>query len=62
MAKSAFDDEERYEVAAVGKQFVHYAMAELTLKLQYHPDIDFSDREGEPPSPTPSQPTLDDAG
>ena len=61
MAKSAFDDEERYEVAAVGKQFVHYAMAELTLKLQCHPDI-FSDREDEPPSLTPSQPTLDKAG
>lgn len=62
MAKSAFDDEERYTLTALGKQFMHYAMTELTLKLQYHPDVDFSDREGEPPSPTPFQPTLGDAG
>lgn len=62
VAKSAFDDEERYTLTALGKQFMHYAMTELTLKLQYHPDVDFSDREGEPPSPTPFQPTLGDAG
>jgi hypothetical protein len=62
MAKSAFDDEERYELTALGKQFVHYAMTELTLKLQYHADTDFSDREGEQPSPTPFQATPGDAG
>jgi hypothetical protein len=62
VAKSAFDDEEQYELTALGKQFVHYAMTELTLKLRYHPDVDLSDREGEPPSPMPSQPTPGDAG
>lgn len=62
VAKSAFDSQDRYELTALGKQFVHYAMTELTLKLQYCPDTDFSDREGEPPSQTPSQVTPGDAG
>jgi hypothetical protein len=62
VAKSAFDDEERYELTALGKQFVHYAMTELTLKLQFQPEVDFSDREGEPPNPTPFQATPGDAG
>lgn len=62
MAKSAFDEEEQYALTSLGKQFVHYAMTELTLKLQYHPDVDFSDREGETPSQTPSQPMPGDAG
>lgn len=60
VAKSAFEDEERYELTALGKQFVHYAMTELTLKLQYQPNAAFRDREGEPPSPMPSQPTPGD--
>ena len=62
VAKSAFDDEERYELTALGKQFVHYAMTELTLKLRYEADIDLNDREGEQPSPTPFQETPVDAG
>jgi hypothetical protein len=53
VAKSAFDDEERYELTALGKQFVHYAMTELTLKLSYGGDV--TDREDAPPSPKPSQ-------
>ena len=61
MAKSAFDNEERYELTALGKQFVHYAMTELTLKLQYEPEVDFRDRDGEPPNPRPSQATPGDA-
>lgn len=62
VAKSAFDDEEQYELTALGKQFVHYAMTDLALKLQYRPDVDFSGREGEPPSQTPLQPMPGDAG
>jgi hypothetical protein len=33
--KSAFDDSERYELTALGQQFVHYAMTELSLKIAY---------------------------
>lgn len=37
---SAFDDEDQYELTALGDQFVHYAMTELTPKIEYHPDIE----------------------
>jgi hypothetical protein len=33
--KSAFDEEEQYELTALGEQFVHYAMTDLPLKLKY---------------------------
>lgn len=33
--KSAFDDSESYELTALGKQFVHYAMNEVTVKIEY---------------------------
>ncbi|HEY9021347.1 MAG TPA: hypothetical protein VIN17_11885 [Paracoccaceae bacterium] len=33
--KSAFDDEEGYELTALGQQFVHYAMNEITPKIEY---------------------------
>ena len=36
--KSAFDDEEPYELTALGQQFVHYAMTELPTKIEYQPD------------------------
>lgn len=32
---SAFDDEEQYELTNLGSQFVHYAMTDLPLKIQY---------------------------
>lgn len=32
---SAFDGGERYELTALGEQFVHYAMTELPVKLAY---------------------------
>ena len=35
---SAFDDEDLYELTEIGKQFVHYAMTDLPLKLEYHPE------------------------
>lgn len=38
IAKSAFDEEEQYELTALGEQFVHYAMTDLTLKIEYNPD------------------------
>ena len=33
--KSAFDDEEKYELTQLGKQFVHYAMTELPPKIVF---------------------------
>ncbi len=32
-AKSAFDQEEGYELTGIGRQFVHYAMTDLPLKI-----------------------------
>lgn len=32
--KSAFDDEEKYELTALGQQFIHYAMTDLPLKIE----------------------------
>lgn len=34
---SAFDEEEGYELTALGTQFVQYAMNELTLRIEYDP-------------------------
>src|SRR5690606_31050104 len=33
-AKSAFDEIEPYELTDLGKQFVHYAMNEITAKIE----------------------------
>ena len=33
--KSAFDDSEQYELTALGRQFVHYAMTETSVKIEY---------------------------
>lgn len=35
--KSAFDDEDSYELTALGIQFVHYAMTDVPIKLSYSP-------------------------
>lgn len=32
---SAFDDDDLYELTELGKQFVHYAMTDLPLKIEY---------------------------
>lgn len=34
---SAFDDGKQYELTALGQQFVHYAMTEVTVKITYQP-------------------------
>ena len=34
---SAFDRDEGYELTALGQQFVHYAMTELSPKIGYDP-------------------------
>lgn len=45
--KSAFDYDEGYELTALGKQFVHYAMTELTPKIEYHKDSETMSKVGE---------------
>lgn len=37
---SAFDEEEGYELTELGKQFVHYAMSDLPLKIEFRSDSD----------------------
>jgi hypothetical protein len=36
--KSAFDEEEQYELTAIGEQFVHYAMTDVPPKLEFTPN------------------------
>ena len=38
--KSAFDDQEQYELTELGKQFVHYTMNELVTQLGGSPTTD----------------------
>jgi hypothetical protein len=38
--KSAFDDKEQYELTALGQQFVHYAMTDVPVKINYSPQKD----------------------
>lgn len=33
--KSAFDNEEQYHLTALGQQFVHYAMTDIPIKIEY---------------------------
>lgn len=40
--KSAFDDLEQYELTELGRQFVHYAMTELTPRVTFEPEPDIS--------------------
>lgn len=44
---SAFDLEEQYELTELGAQFVHYAMTDLPLKVEYH--YAPSDEQGKDP-------------
>jgi hypothetical protein len=38
--KSAFDNEELYELTELGRQFVHYAMTELPPKIEFKEPVD----------------------
>ena len=38
-AVSAFEEEEGYELTELGKQFVHYAMSDLPLKIEFKTDM-----------------------
>ena len=35
---SAFDEDEGYELTELGKQFVHYAMSDLPLRIEFKGD------------------------
>lgn len=35
--ESAFDEDDAYELSELGQQFVHYAMTDLPLKIEYKP-------------------------
>ena len=35
---SAFDENEGYDLTGLGQQFVHYAMSELPLRIEFQPD------------------------
>lgn len=37
---SAFDEEEQYELTELGRQFIHYAMTDLPLRVEYKPSMD----------------------
>lgn len=37
---SAFDEEEGYDLTELGKQFVHYAMSDLPLKIEFQDDAE----------------------
>jgi hypothetical protein len=43
--KSSFDEEEQYELTDLGKQFIHYAMTDLPVRISYDPT--FSNEEAE---------------
>lgn len=38
--KSAFDDEEQYELTELGKQFVHYAMTDLPPRVEFKSSLE----------------------
>ena len=35
---SAFDENEGYELTELGKQFIHYAMTDLPMRIEYKPE------------------------
>ena len=37
---SAFDEEDGYDLMELGRQFVHYAMAELPPKIEFNSEAD----------------------
>jgi hypothetical protein len=41
--KSAFDEEEQYELTALGQEFVHYAMTDVPPKIEFHQSKQNSD-------------------
>jgi hypothetical protein len=52
---SAFDNNERYELTELGKQFVHYAMTEIVAKIVFSEDLpDQGGADGKPVSDQPA--------
>lgn len=48
--KSAFDDKESYELTELGEQFVHYAMTEVPVRIEYQAAMNPSAEETVHPS------------
>lgn len=44
--KSAFDEEDQYELTELGQQFVHYAMTDLPVRIEYDPEFTDADQSG----------------
>lgn len=44
--KSAFDEEDQYELTELGQQFVHYAMTDLPVRIEYDPEFKDADQSG----------------
>jgi len=40
--KSAFDDADQYELTGLGRDFVHYAMNELVVRIEFNPNTDYT--------------------
>lgn len=40
---SSFDEEDLYELSGLGMQFVHYAMTDLPVKIEYHEPVSETD-------------------
>ncbi len=45
--KSAFDEEDQYELTELGQQFVHYAMTDLPVRIEYDPDFTNTEQEAQ---------------
>jgi hypothetical protein len=46
IVKSAFDDDEQYELTSLGIEFVHYAMTDVPPKIEFHPEPAESPKQG----------------
>ncbi|MFW6253919.1 MAG: hypothetical protein ACOC41_03225 [Chitinivibrionales bacterium] len=45
--KSAFDVQDQYELTELGQQFVHYAMTDLPVRIDYDPDFKNAEEDGQ---------------
>ena len=43
--KSAFDEEDGYELTSLGQNFVRYAMTEVTPKIDFDPDSNAKEKD-----------------
>jgi hypothetical protein len=43
--ESAFEDTKGYELTVLGQQFVHYAMTDLPLRIEFKQNMDAAESE-----------------